>query len=62
MADARRDALGVGSTEEGADENPELNKISVYIESYKTLMSGLTHFLDGAFERQLTIDKNKTKI
>ena len=62
MADARRDALGVGSTEEGADENPELNKISVYIESYKTLMSGLTQFLDGEFERQLTIEQNKTNI
>ena len=59
MADARRNALGL---KEGADENPELTKISVYIESYKTLMSGLTEFLDGEFERQLTIEQNKTNV
>ena len=58
----RLDAFGIGSKdgEEGTDENSELNKISVYIESYKTLMSGLTEFLDGEFERELTIEQNKT--
>ena len=61
---SRLDALGIGSGEgdQGADENPELNKISVYIESYKTLMSGLTQFLDGEFERQLTSEQNKTNV
>ena len=62
MADARRDALGVGSGEEGADENPELDKISEFISNYKTLMSGLTDFIDGEFERELTIEQNKTNV
>ena len=62
MADARRAALGVGSSEEGADENPELDKISEFISNYKTLMSGLTDFIDGEFERELTIEQNKTNV
>jgi hypothetical protein len=60
----RLDAFGIGSKdgEEGTDENSELNKISLYIESYKTLMSGLTEFLGGEFDRQLAIEQNKTNV
>jgi hypothetical protein len=46
-------------------DNPdpeEIDKLSEFIESYKTLMSGVTEFLDGEFERQLTIEQNKTNV
>jgi hypothetical protein len=33
-----------------------------FIERYQTVMTGLTSFVDGEFERQLTIEKNKTNI
>ena len=39
---------------------PERDKIAEFIEHYKTLMSGLTDFIDGEFERELTIEQNKT--
>ncbi len=37
-------------------------KIDRFIENYQTIMSGLTDFVDGEFERQLTIEQNKTNI
>jgi hypothetical protein len=37
-------------------------KIDRFIERYQTIMSGLTDFVDGEFERQLTIEQNKTNI
>ena len=36
------------------------DEITEFIKHYKTLMSGLTDFIDGEFERELTIEKNKT--
>ncbi len=36
------------------------DEIAEFIKHYKTLMSGLTDFIDGEFERELTIEKNKT--
>ena len=33
-----------------------------FIERYQTVMTGLTSFVDGEFERQLTIEQNKTNI
>ena len=33
-----------------------------FIERYQTVMTGLTDFVDGEFERQLTIEQNKTNI
>jgi hypothetical protein len=33
-----------------------------FIERYQTIMTGLTSFVDGEFERQLTIEQNKTNI
>jgi hypothetical protein len=39
---------------------PEYDEVAEFIEHYKTLMSGLTDFIDGEFERELTIEKNKT--
>jgi hypothetical protein len=41
------------------DEDFE-TKINTFIESYQTIMTGLTSFVDGEFERQLTIEQNKT--
>lgn len=35
-------------------------KVNIFIDNYKILMSGLTEFLDGEFERQLTTEQNKT--
>ena len=55
---ARRDAIGIG--EEGVDENTDLQNIQTFVDNYKILMSGLTEFLDGEFERQLTTEQNKT--
>jgi ABC-type transporter Mla subunit MlaD len=63
MADARRNALGVGSGEEREEPKvKELDKLQTYVEEYKKLMSGVTEFLDGEFERQLTIEQNKTNV
>lgn len=59
MADARRAALGVESEDK---EVKEIDKISEFIGNYKTLMSGLTDFIDGEFERELTIEQNKTNV
>jgi hypothetical protein len=59
----RLDALGVGSGEEGEEPKvKELDKLQTYVEEYKKLMSGVTEFLDGEFERQLTIEQNKTNV
>jgi hypothetical protein len=57
LADLRRAALGIVPEDEKAKE---FDALSSYIDSYKTLMSGLTDFIDGEFERQLTIEQNKT--
>jgi len=35
-------------------------KINRFIDNYKTLMSGITDFIDGEFERELTIEQNRT--
>ena len=59
MADARRNALGVESEDEDVKE---IDKISEFINNYKTLMSGLTDFIDGEFERELTIEQNRTNV
>jgi hypothetical protein len=59
LADARRTALGVESEDK---EVKEIDKISEFINAYKTLMSGLTDFIDGEFERELTIEQNKTNV
>ena len=40
----------------------KLHNIAVFIEQYKVLMSGLTEFIDGEFERELTIEQNKTNV
>ena len=36
------------------------DEIAEFIKQYKVLMSGLSDFIDGEFERELTIEKNKT--
>ena len=43
-------------------EFKELDKLQTYVQEYKKLMSGVTEFLDGEFERQLTIEQNKTNV
>lgn len=40
----------------------EYDETAFAIEQYKTLMSGLTDFVGGEFERQLTIEQNKTNV
>ena len=39
---------------------PEYDEVAEFIKQYKALMSGLSDFIDGEFERELTIEKNKT--
>ena len=39
---------------------PDEDEIALFIENYKILMSGITDLVDGEFERQLTIEQNKT--
>ena len=36
------------------------DKINRFIERYQTLMTGATSFIDGEFDRQLTIEQNRT--
>jgi hypothetical protein len=57
LAKKRRDALGIVPEDKKTEE---FDALASYIDSYKTLMSGLTDFIDGEFERQLTIEQNKT--
>ena len=38
------------------------DEIALFIENYKVLMSGITDLVDGEFERQLTIEQNKTNV
>mgnify|MGYP003634728361 FL=1 len=45
-----------------ASNAKKLDNIAVFIEQYKALMSGLTDFVDGEFERELTIEQNKTNV
>ena len=56
LSKARRNAL-VPDEEEQATT---LEKIAVYIDAYKTLMGGVTEFLNGEFDRQLTMEQDKT--
>ncbi len=37
-----------------------LQKIELFIERYKSLMGGVTEFIDGEFQREITIEENKT--
>jgi hypothetical protein len=41
-------------------EQERLMSLSEYIDAYKTLMGGVTEFINGEYERQLTIEQNKT--
>ena len=61
---SRLDALGIGSgdKEEGADGSTELDKITSFVEGYKTLMSGIGDFLQAEADRELTIEQNKTNV
>jgi hypothetical protein len=54
----RLKALGMSDDED--EKSKEFDALSSYIESYKVLMGGLTDFINGEFERQLTIEQNKT--
>tara|TARA_R100000951_G_scaffold48980_1_gene41429 strand:+ start:2276 stop:4315 length:2040 start_codon:yes stop_codon:yes gene_type:complete len=51
--------LGLGENEEGVDNS---YSVAEAIEQYKVLMSGVTNFLDGEYQRQLTIEQNKTNV
>ena len=58
LAKARRDALGI--FDDGGEGSKEFDKLSHYLKVYKVLMSGITDFVNGEFERQLTIEENHT--
>ena len=66
---ARLDALFSGFKKDDDDEDSPtflglsektLNDMELYIERYKVLMEGVTSFLNGEFDRQITIEENKT--
>jgi len=61
LNDARRDALGIGSDEKKEDPiKAWFDKYTFYVEQAKALISGVADFVDAEFERELTIEKNKT--
>jgi hypothetical protein len=39
---------------------PSEDKLAIFAENYKVLMSGINELISGEFERQLTIEQNKT--
>mgnify|MGYP003632760104 FL=1 len=61
LAEARRDALGIG-TDEGEEDSIKkwFDKYAFYAEQAKALISGVADFVDSEFERELVIEQNKT--
>lgn len=55
----RLDAIGAGDEEK---KEKEFDAVAHYIETYKELMSGVTDFVNGEYERQMTIEQNKTNV
>ena len=51
---------GYGSGGDTPAGMPTLEKVAAYIDAYKTLMNGVNDFINGEYERQLTIEQNKT--
>ena len=49
--------LGLGENAEGVDNSYSFAEAA---EQYKILSAGITNFLDGEYQRQLTIEQNKT--
>ena len=61
LSDARLSALFSMPSKEGKkDDTDEEDGIDFAIEQYKILQSGLTDFLSGEYDRQMTIEQNKT--
>ena len=61
LAEARRDALGIG-TDEGEEDSIKkwFDKYAFHAEQAKALISGVADFVDSEFERELVIEQNKT--
>tara|TARA_B100000767_G_scaffold271127_1_gene296099 strand:+ start:43 stop:2562 length:2520 start_codon:yes stop_codon:yes gene_type:complete len=57
LADARRDALGLGGEEKNEEE---LGFLAKNIDSYKELYSNVADFISAESDRQITIEQNKT--
>ena len=57
LAKLRRDALGILPDDKKSEE---FDALSSYLESFKIAMSGITEFVNGEYDRQLTIEQNKT--
>jgi|11_taG_2_1085331.scaffolds.fasta_scaffold10959_2 CII-binding regulator of phage lambda lysogenization HflD len=59
---ARKDALisGFGANKEGGKKDDRESDLEFGIQEYMKLQSGLTDFLNGEYDRQLTIEQNKT--
>lgn len=54
---ARLKAIGA---DDGESKDKELEKIASWLNAYKDLVGGVTDFINGEFQRQLTIEQNKT--
>jgi len=57
LAELRRKALGILPEDKKSEE---FDALSSYLESFKIAMSGITEFVNGEYDRQMTIEENKT--
>ena len=63
LADARRNAIGIsgeGGGEPEEDGVSDLDRLQASLQAMATLTSEFTNFLSGEYERELTIEQNKT--
>jgi hypothetical protein len=60
LAILRRKALGLGGEGTSEDKENELGSLQDYLDSYKELMGGVSDFISAEYDRQMTIEQNKT--
>ena len=57
---ARLDALFSKDSGEGSEDSTEMEKLEAFVSRYMEISGVLTDFMNGEFNRQLTIEQNKT--
>jgi len=57
---ARKDALTSGFGEEEPKVDPRIAKMEAFVSKYMEISGVLTDFMNGEFEREMTIEQNKT--
>ncbi len=58
LAEERRDALGIGESKDSLKDS--LKKYDEYAKQLQKVLGSINDFLDSEFERQLTMEQNKT--